>query len=271
MQPVSLPAFVAVYLALCSGYLDDALAGSVLRNSIKNVPVESGVSNPSNTVSVRPHTATSDSGISRKGDSGTPPLSCAVDGECGADEFCNDARGLCVPCRKRRKRCVRDAMCCGGNRCSNGVCQPMEMNATLSDKPNVHVTPRPNYTAEALPKRTTAPFRPHQSLKGREGDTCLRSSDCSEGLCCARHFWSRICKPVLTEGQVCTRHRRKGNHGLELFQRCDCGDGLVCRSQKGGGGGGGENQPQQQQQQQQQQQKPSSNRATRNLHTCQPR
>ena len=68
---------------------------------------------------------------------------------------------------------------------------------------------------------------------GLEGETCLRSTDCSEGLCCARHFWSRICKPVLTEGQACTRHRRKGSHGLELFQRCDCGDGLSCRPERG--------------------------------------
>lgn len=62
------------------------------------------------------------------------------------------------------------------------------------------------------------------------GNPCLRSSDCLDGLCCARHFWTRICKPVLREGQVCTRHRRKGNHGLELFQRCPCGDGLICRT-----------------------------------------
>lgn len=85
-------------------------------------------------------------------------------------------------------------------------------------------------------------------LSGGEGETCLRTSDCLEGLCCARHFWSRICKPVLTEGQVCTRHRRKGAHGLEIFQRCDCGSGLSCRGQR---------------------EKPGAE--SRNLHTCQPR
>lgn len=67
-------------------------------------------------------------------------------------------------------------------------------------------------------------------VSGQVGNPCLRSSDCLDGLCCARHFWTRICKPVLREGQVCTRHRRKGNHGLELFQRCPCGDGLICRT-----------------------------------------
>lgn len=67
---------------------------------------------------------------------------------------------------------------------------------------------------------------------GEEGDFCLRSSDCAAGLCCARHFWSKICKPVLREGQVCTRHRRKGTHGLEIFQRCQCAEGLACRLQR---------------------------------------
>lgn len=65
-------------------------------------------------------------------------------------------------------------------------------------------------------------------VSGQVGNPCLRSSDCLDGLCCARHLWTRICKPVLREGQVCTQHRRKGNHGLELFQRCPCGDGLIC-------------------------------------------
>lgn len=90
-------------------------------------------------------------------------------------------------------------------------------------------------------------------FSGMEGDTCLRSADCSEGLCCARHFWSRICKPVLTEGQVCTRHRRKGTHGLELFQRCDCGEGLTCRPERG------------------ERDHTVSRTAARNLHTCQRR
>ncbi|NWU70274.1 DKK1 protein, partial [Pterocles burchelli] len=84
---------------------------------------------------------------------------------------------------------------------------------------------------EVLPRRTPAPaWLP--PAKGEEGDFCLRSSDCTAGLCCARHFWSKICKPVLREGQVCTRHRRKGSHGLEIFQRCQCAEGLACRLQR---------------------------------------
>uniref|UniRef100_A0A672KQ30 Dickkopf N-terminal cysteine-rich domain-containing protein n=1 Tax=Sinocyclocheilus grahami TaxID=75366 RepID=A0A672KQ30_SINGR len=61
-----------------------------------------------------------------------------------------------------------------------------------------------------------------------EGDPCLRSSDCSEGYCCARHFWTKICKPVLRQGEVCTKQRKKGSHSLEIFQRCDCAKGLAC-------------------------------------------
>ncbi|KAG8000164.1 Dickkopf-related protein 1 [Nibea albiflora] len=105
---------------------------------------------------------------------------------------------------------------------------------------------------QAKKSPTAHGHQPH-AVKGQEGDTCLRSADCSEGLCCARHFWSRICKPVLTEGQVCTRHRRKGTHGLELFQRCDCGDGMTCRPEKG------------------EQDHSVSRTAARNLHTCQRR
>ncbi|PKU31168.1 dickkopf-related protein 2 [Limosa lapponica baueri] len=65
--------------------------------------------------------------------------------------------------------------------------------------------------------------------KGHEGDPCLRSSDCIEGHCCARHFWTKICKPVLHQGEVCTKQRKKGSHGLEIFQRCDCAKGLSCK------------------------------------------
>ncbi|KAH0521399.1 cGMP-dependent protein kinase 1 [Microtus ochrogaster] len=86
-------------------------------------------------------------------------------------------------------------------------------------------------TLDGYPRRTTLTSKIYHT-KGQEGSLCLRSSDCAMGLCCARHFWSKICKPVLKEGQVCTKHRRKGSHGLEIFQRCYCGEGLSCRLQK---------------------------------------
>ncbi|XP_057703291.1 dickkopf-related protein 1-like [Corythoichthys intestinalis] len=172
---------------------------------------------------------------------------CADDEECGAEEFCNDVRGVCQACRKNRKRCGRDAVCCAGSRCSNGVCQTNELDTLDVKAWHVHK----NNTMEL--KKTITSLQAH-TVKGQEGDTCLRSSDCQEDLCCARHFWSRICKPVLSEGQVCTRHRRKGAHGLELFQRCDCGDGLACRPERG-----------------QRERRAAARTAARNLHTCQRR
>ncbi|XP_035028808.1 dickkopf-related protein 1 [Hippoglossus stenolepis] len=244
--------FLAVYLTLF-GYLGDVYAGTVLMNSnaIKNLPGASGGKSV-NTVSPSPRTSPP-GGMAHKLPVDTlQPGVCTDDEDCGGDEFCNDARGACLPCRKSRKRCARDSMCCAGTRCSNGVCQANDIegtNASIITDGHKH-----NNTMEHQAKKppTTHVHQPH-AVKGQEGDNCLRSADCSEGLCCARHFWSRICKPVLTEGQVCTRHRRKGTHGLELFQRCDCGDGLLCRQEKG------------------ERDLSVSRTAARNLHTCQRR
>lgn len=83
-------------------------------------------------------------------------------------------------------------------------------------------TPRSPFTATA----------PVHLVTGQEGESCLRTFDCGPGLCCARHFWTKICKPVLLEGQVCSRRGHKDTaQAPEIFQRCDCGPGLVCRSQ----------------------------------------
>uniref|UniRef100_A0A667YVB5 Dickkopf WNT signaling pathway inhibitor 1a n=1 Tax=Myripristis murdjan TaxID=586833 RepID=A0A667YVB5_9TELE len=243
MQILSVRRFMAVYLTLF-GYFGDVYAGTVLMNSnaIKNLPggaaagaAAGGGAKTADTVSPSPRTSPPGSYIMIIQSS-----VCADDEECGADEFCNDARGACLPCRKSRKRCARDSMCCAGNRCSNGVCQANDIDGMDA----VTITGCHNFFLF---------FVSFCLSSGQEGDTCLRSADCSDGLCCARHFWSRICKPVLTEGQVCTRHRRKGNHGLELFQRCDCGDGLACRPEKG------------------ERDHSVSRTAARNLHTCQRR
>ncbi|XP_077438692.1 dickkopf-related protein 1-like isoform X1 [Vanacampus margaritifer] len=222
--------FLPVWLSLL-GYVD---AGPILLNSnaIKNFdPVSPSprTSSPGSVGHKSPVDALQQSGV------------CADDDDCGGDEYCNDVRSACLPCRKNRKRCARDSMCCAGSRCSNGVCQTNDI-----DGPGWHLY---NNTMEHHAKRPLTVLEAH-NVKGQEGDTCLRSADCSAGLCCARHFWSRICKPVLSEGQVCTRHRRKGTHGLELFQRCDCGDGLACRPERGDA---------------------VSRTSARNLHTCQRR
>lgn len=142
---------VAVCLTLL-GYLGEVYAGTVLMNSnaIKNVPGVLGVKG-ADTVSPSPRTSPSHSAAHKphldniqvsflspvRKSSQTVneyvsvthlflsllsqhPGACMDDEDCGGDEFCNDARGACLPCRKSRKRCSRDAMCCAGTRCING-------------------------------------------------------------------------------------------------------------------------------------------------------
>uniref|UniRef100_A0A3B4FD53 Uncharacterized protein n=1 Tax=Pundamilia nyererei TaxID=303518 RepID=A0A3B4FD53_9CICH len=140
---------------------------------------------------------------------------CMSDLECREGNYCHTssrrpAHSHCKTCRRRKRPCLRDTMCCPTNRCSNSLDAPLQKTSRITN--------------------TDGALSPLTKKKGQVGNPCLRSSDCLDGLCCARHFWTRICKPVLREGQVCTRHRRKGNHGLELFQRCPCGDGLICRT-----------------------------------------
>ncbi|KAK6301894.1 hypothetical protein J4Q44_G00279470 [Coregonus suidteri] len=217
------------------GSFHSACAGSVLLNSnaIKNIPLVAGPSHP---VSANPDEFSFASGTQNMAIDTIQSLSCSADEECGDHGFCFESRGACLPCKKRRKRCIRDAMCCPGNQCSN---------AHRNGGHNISNTHEENSTVELNSKVPTQDLS--QTLKGLEGENCLRSSDCTEGLCCARHFWSKICKPVLKEGQVCTKHKRKGPHGLEIFQRCDCGDGLSCRTQRG----------------------EHNSKASRSLHTCQ--
>ncbi|XP_033883193.2 dickkopf-related protein 1 [Acipenser ruthenus] len=224
---------VAVSIVL-SCYLD-AGSGFSNSNSIKNL--SDGALNPSHPVSATPGAIAHDSGSQNQAIDTYQNFYCVEDQNCADGEFCYRSRGVCLSCRKRRKRCLRDAMCCPGNHCSNGLCLPNEGEAGHHAEIEETIIESfahedHHFTMEPHPRRTTMPTKPH-SDKGQEGDVCLRSSDCSEGLCCARHFWSKICKPVLKEGQVCTKHKRKGTHGLEIFQRCDCGDGLACRTQKG--------------------------------------
>lgn len=47
---------------------------------------------------------------------------CSNDKECSVGSYCHSpqqAPSRCLTCRRRKKRCHRDAMCCPGNRCSN--------------------------------------------------------------------------------------------------------------------------------------------------------
>ncbi|XP_074856427.1 dickkopf-related protein 1 [Carettochelys insculpta] len=230
---------VALAAALCCSAwtvaASAAFGPSLLNsNAIKSLPV-GGASGPGGSSAAAPaDPALLEAGNKHQLAQSQQPATCSEDEDCAPDEFCSSAPPgtgpalpLCLACRKRRKRCLRHAMCCPGNYCNNGICVSSEQGPFLPGDLEETIIESDQAIPDLHPKRTTS-----HHLKGQESTTCLRSSDCGAGQCCARHFWSKICKPVLKEGQVCTRHRRKGSHGLEIFQRCYCGEGLSCRLQK---------------------------------------
>ncbi|XP_016124780.1 dickkopf-related protein 2 [Sinocyclocheilus grahami] len=181
--------------------------------------------------SLEPRTAANrSSGAPRKGNIPAQGYPCSSDKECTVGTYCHSPQhtpSRCLTCRRRKKRCHRDNMCCPGNHCSNYICIPISERALSS-----HKSPMEEHNKFSIKDkgwRRNGKTQAKISLKGHEGDPCLRSSDCSEGYCCARHFWTKICKPVLRQGEVCTKQRKKGSHSLEIFQRCDCAKGLACK------------------------------------------
>ncbi|XP_062851368.1 dickkopf-related protein 2 [Trichomycterus rosablanca] len=166
---------------------------------------------------------------SRKTNAPMQMYQCSSDKECEVGSYCHSSQhapSRCLNCRRRKKRCHRDAMCCPGNRCSNFICVSFPENILTH-----HITPLKEHKKLSKDKgwKKSGKTQTKLPLKGHEGDPCVRSSDCSEGYCCARHFWTKICKPVLRQGEVCTKQRKKGTHNLEIFQRCDCAKGLACK------------------------------------------
>ncbi|XP_040850173.1 dickkopf-related protein 4 [Ochotona curzoniae] len=168
---------------------------------------------------------------------------CLSDKDCGSRKFClqpRDEKPFCAMCRGLRKRCQRTTMCCPGMLCVNDVCTTAQDVATglerqAEDQGGTDTRGATEHPiAESQPKRKSN-IKRSQGGKGQEGESCLRTSDCGPGLCCARHFWTKICKPVLQEGQVCSRRGQKETgQAPEIFQRCDCGPGLSCQSQAAG-------------------------------------
>ncbi|XP_048855811.1 dickkopf-related protein 2 isoform X2 [Brienomyrus brachyistius] len=153
---------------------------------------------------------------------------CTSDKECSKGTYCHcpqHGAPHCLKCRRRKKPCNRDTMCCPGNYCSHNICVPVSDRLVSPRVPKLKDHKKLASKEHGWKKNQIKPA----VVKGHEGDPCLRSSDCMEGYCCARHFWTKMCKPVLRQGEVCTRQRRKGSHGLELFQRCDCAKGLACK------------------------------------------
>uniref|UniRef100_A0A3P9JYV6 Ig-like domain-containing protein n=1 Tax=Oryzias latipes TaxID=8090 RepID=A0A3P9JYV6_ORYLA len=147
---------------------------------------------------------------------------CMSDLECSEGSYCHlpakgPAHSRCRTCRRSSKRCLRDGMCCHDNHCIHSKVASFNHLVFCRDD-DVLISCFLVIFCQTFERPAKV-----ELLQVSVGDPCLRSSDCSGGLCCARHFWTRICKPLLREGQVCTRQRQKGHAGLELFQRCSCG------------------------------------------------
>ncbi|XP_078065591.1 dickkopf-related protein 2 [Mustelus asterias] len=202
-------------------------------NSIK--PPASG--QPADPIPANRSTGIQQGKVSKKYPLANQNQACSSDKECGPSGYCHHSHHQgypsCLSCRRRKKRCHRDSMCCPGNYCSNGICVPITEGAgrrSLSGDIQEHTKKGTHHGSKGTYWQIVGNTQAKPSReKGHEGDSCLRSSDCAEGFCCARHFWTKICKPVLRQGEVCTKQKRKGSHGLELFQRCDCAKGLACK------------------------------------------
>ncbi|XP_067851914.1 dickkopf-related protein 2-like [Heptranchias perlo] len=123
-------------------------------------------------------------------------------------------------------------MCCPGNHCINRICtvelQVSKMIKTIPQPQAYEVDS--HSTLSVGSKNISGLHIVTSATKGLEGDSCLRSSDCAKGFCCSRHLWSKICKPLLQKDEVCTKQRRKGARGTEIYERCDCEKALICRT-----------------------------------------
>ncbi|XP_071510225.1 dickkopf-related protein 2-like [Diadema antillarum] len=148
---------------------------------------------------------------------------CETDNECPNKFYCHGGEGhkSCLQCRKSHRRCHRDQMCCRGNTCEDGRCIPHQFRFDEEYNRAVQNFESVDEEEESISQNTKDNFR-----KRHRGESCGSSEECDTGLCCAQHLWSRICKPMLEEGDVCTKKR---DRLTDMFQRCECQDGLSCK------------------------------------------
>uniref|UniRef100_A0A8B9WYI4 Dickkopf WNT signaling pathway inhibitor 4 n=2 Tax=Bos TaxID=9903 RepID=A0A8B9WYI4_BOSMU len=159
---------------------------------------------------------------------------CVSDKDCSARKFClqrYDEKPFCATCRGPRRRCQLSTMCCPGTLCMNNFCTPVEQAAKgpekgTDDKDDIDTEETIEHPMQGN-SNTTKP----QPRKRHRGERCLRDFNCGPGLCCTHHYRTKICKPVLLEGHVCSRRGHNNTHVVDIFQRCHCAPGLVCQSQ----------------------------------------
>ncbi|XP_070544674.1 dickkopf-related protein 2-like [Ptychodera flava] len=153
-----------------------------------------------------------------------PMHECTDDRNCDQQEFCHAGEGhrVCLPCRRNRRRCHRDSMCCGRSTCRRGVCLHPSKHG------QGHVDAISSSEEDSISQHTK-----DEIFTAHEGAPCNHKNDCMPGLCCAHHFWRRICKRILDEDDVCTKPSKRQRH-LPAFERCPCGEGLSCKRDPSG-------------------------------------
>ncbi|XP_042195941.1 dickkopf-related protein 2 isoform X2 [Callorhinchus milii] len=223
MQWKQVGLYVLLALVLSSGWAAEGKA--VNRNSIRKQENERL---PSSSQGRESQEQTSDNHAADN-------QACAADGDCATETYCSRShprRQNCHSCKTQNKRCHRDRMCCSGNRCIDGICIiELQISKVIKRVPQRLVYEADDDLDIILGNKNRSNTRTSPSAtKGLEGDPCLRSSDCLSGFCCSRHLWSKMCKPLLQEDEVCTKHRRKGARVLEIYERCNCEKGLTCQT-----------------------------------------
>ncbi|KAM3830414.1 dickkopf-related protein 4 isoform 2-T2 [Vipera latastei] len=164
---------------------------------------------------------------------------CLTDKDCRLGKYCykpqEEQLPFCAPCQGLRRRCQGKEMCCPGMICINDVCAQVERMPLAEEQRDGRQVDLSAKERRARPAQAghvrKEGARPRPRSPAGTGERCLRTSDCAQGHCCARHFWAKICKPVLLEGAVCSGRGQKdgGAPGPEIFQRCGCAPGLVCQ------------------------------------------
>ncbi|RXM95258.1 Dickkopf-related protein 1 [Acipenser ruthenus] len=216
---------VAVSIVL-SCYLD-AGSGFSNSNSIKNL--SDGALNPSHPVSATPDAIAHDSGSQNQAIDTYQNFYCVEDQNCADGEFCYRSRGVCLSCRKRRKRCLRDAMCCPGNHCSNGLCLPNEGEAGHHAEIEETIIESfahedHHFTMEPHPRRTTMPTKPHSdkdpqtvqkdyavlvTFGPRSASQCLKKGKCAPNTKGKELMAWRYSSAVTVEMAWHAEHRRE--------------------------------------------------------------
>ena len=118
---------------------------------------------------------------------------CTKDRHCGPANYCHRHYGTCHKCKKNGAKCRRDHVCCKGFECVFGSCRKIVR-------------------------------------KGNFLSRCRKDKDCKKGLCCAKSHGEFVCKPMLTENQICSV--LEGGVAYTVNHGCPCDEGLVCKRWK---------------------------------------